>query len=171
MPEYTRKNLTDIFNHIAPETIRRWIEADLFQADREDRNGRGIVRIYDRWNLLQIGIVSELALMFSIRETKDIVHTHFWGKDEVLKKMKMCFGIAIGIGRVFKEFPVLKYCFRTSDKLHEFIKFLMAPTEMKHHPLTNKLFGEDVIPSRIVIINCQEITNKVDFFVKKANVV
>jgi DNA-binding transcriptional MerR regulator len=58
---YTQREVSDIFYDVPNKTLIYWARQGFVEWVAETRDARGIARLYNRWNLFQIGLVRELA--------------------------------------------------------------------------------------------------------------
>ena len=63
MPDrlYTQREVASIFRDVPNKTLIYWARQSLVEWAAETRDARGIARLYNRWNLFQLGLVRELA--------------------------------------------------------------------------------------------------------------
>ena len=58
---YTQREVASIFRDVPNKTLIYWARQSLVEWAAETRDARGIARLYNRWNLFQLGLVRELA--------------------------------------------------------------------------------------------------------------
>lgn len=58
---YTQGEVSKIFPDVPNKTLIYWARQELVEWAAETRDARGIARLYNRWNLFQLGLVRELA--------------------------------------------------------------------------------------------------------------
>jgi DNA-binding transcriptional MerR regulator len=58
---YTQREVSIIFSDVPNKTLIYWARQGFVEWAAETRDARGIARLYNHWNLFQIGLVRELA--------------------------------------------------------------------------------------------------------------
>lgn len=75
---YTQREVSQIFSDVPNKTLIYWARQGLVEWVAETRDARGIARLYNYWNLFQIGFVRELAgIGFSIENIREIMNSNF----------------------------------------------------------------------------------------------
>jgi DNA-binding transcriptional MerR regulator len=75
---YTQREVAAIFTDVPNKTLIYWARQGLMEWAAETRDARGIARLYNFWNLFQIGLVRELSgLGFSIGNIGVIMEQFF----------------------------------------------------------------------------------------------
>jgi DNA-binding transcriptional MerR regulator len=68
---YTQREVNQIFKHLPTRTILSWAERGLISCVREDKDGRGRLRLYSFEDLFEIAVVEELT---SLNFTLEFIH-------------------------------------------------------------------------------------------------
>lgn len=75
---YTQREVSQIFSDVPNKTLIYWARQGLVEWVAEMRDARGIARLYNYWNLFQIGLVRELAgIGFPIESIREIMDGSF----------------------------------------------------------------------------------------------
>jgi DNA-binding transcriptional MerR regulator len=175
-PPYSRSDLNKIFPDTPSRTLRSWIDAGMVEWAGEARDGRGVHRLFDDWNLYQIGIVIRLAsLHFPLSFIKTLMEDNFMGKEHgkprIVNKIEKVLIIAIRGKDLSDPAYSTELCSEEdmTSKLKDIFDKFRPYYKADGEPVLLERRGPiPISPSTIIIINLPDIADRVRYLIETA---
>jgi DNA-binding transcriptional MerR regulator len=173
---FTQGEVNKIFEHIPSRTTRFWGESGLVEWSGEHADRRGLHREYALENLWQLGLAEELmSLNLPVKHVERLM-ARVSGK--LLSKIPEAWNkytlIINKINRMAKEehedLDVSGKKAIITEKIPGFHMVQLVKTaeiDNMWNPGMKKLFGDSLL---VIMVNLQNIVDKVDYYIKKAGV-
>ena len=177
-PPFSRSDLNKIFSDTSSRTLRSWIDAGMVEWAGEARDGRGVHRLFEDWNLYQIGIVIRLAsLHFPLSFIKTLMEDHFMGKEHgrprIVNKIDKVLIIAIRGKDLSDPAYFTELCSEEDmpSKLNDIFEKYRPHYKANGEPvLLGRSGPKPPSPSTVIIINLPDIADGVRHLIETANV-